>query len=298
MSNKKYYVYALIDPETYTPFYIGKGSGSRLKTHLAEAHGSKKRWVNNLKCHKILSVESKGNNVKIKKLFTQLTEVQAFQVERNEISKWGKIIDGTGCLTNIDDGGAGGGGCPKSVVCYSPEGKRVREFVSLEEGAIFAGIHKSTVCAALNKRTKLAGGYRWAYENEEVDLTSMKNISPVTMYDLHGNVIKEYDKLSEAADELDMWFTTIVDCCKRKHETAGGYRWAYRGQTLLPLRRPVEFYLSKKYQALDKNNNVVGTFNTLKDAVEHTTANSTGIVDCCAGRTQSSGGLKWKYVFD
>lgn len=297
--NNKYYVYALIDPKNNTPFYIGKGSGNREKAHLAEAHQSKKNWVNFLKCQRILSIEKRGMKVGFIRLYESLTEAEAYEKEETEISKWGKIIDGTGCLTNLSDGGLGGSGVGKHISCYSPAGDLVKSFVSLDEGAIFAGIHKSTVCAALNKRTKLAGGYRWAYEGNDVDLTPRVNTSPVVKYNLQGNKLKEYQSMSEAARDIKITYTTIVECCMGRHEVVGGFRWAYKGQELMPLRNSIEKYLPKKFKAINpKTNVVVGIFNNLTEAVENTDANTTGIIDSCAGRKKHSGGLKWERVFD
>ena len=38
----KYYVYLLVNPETNTPFYVGKGEGNRVFDHLNEAKEGKK----------------------------------------------------------------------------------------------------------------------------------------------------------------------------------------------------------------------------------------------------------------
>lgn len=297
--NNKYYVYALIDPRNNVPFYIGKGSGKRDTAHIKEAHQPTKNWVNFLKCQRILSIENKGMAVGFARLYNNLTEIEAYKIEETEITKWGKIIDGTGCLTNLADGGLGGVGVPEPVVCYSPDGNLIKRFGSLDEGAAFAGIHKSTVCAALNKRTKMAGGYRWAYEGTDVDLTPLADKSPVIKYDLEGNELRRYTSITEAAQDVDIWFTTIIGCCTGRHETAGGFRWAYKGQELRPLRNSIEKYLPKKFKAIDpKTNIVIGIFNNLADAVNNTSANLTGIIDCCAGRKKHSGGLRWEHVFD
>ena len=44
--NSKYYVYALIDPRNNQFFYIGKGQGTRDKSHLKETIRTKKRNTN------------------------------------------------------------------------------------------------------------------------------------------------------------------------------------------------------------------------------------------------------------
>lgn len=297
--NNKYYVYALIDPRNNTPFYIGKGSGKRDVAHIKEAHQPTKNWVNFLKCRRILSIEGEGMTVEFIRLHDNLTETEAYKIEEVEVAKWGKIIDGTGCLTNLADGGLGGAGVPEPIACFSPDGKLIKKFGSLVEGAIFAGIHKSTVCAALNKRTKMAGGYRWAYEGDDVDLTPLADKSPVIKYDLEGNKIGRYKSISEAAQDVDIWFTTIIDCCAGRHETAGGFRWTYEGRELKPLRKHIKKYSPKKFKAIDpKTNTVVGIFDNLTEAVKNTNANITGIIDCCTGRKKHSGGLKWEHVFD
>jgi hypothetical protein len=106
-----------------------------------------------------------------------------------------------------------------------------------------------------------------------------------------------FNTVAEAAKTINVTFTSIVDCCAGRHETAGGYRWSYVGEQLPHLKRVPEWYMKKWYEAIDADNNIVGTFATLKEAAAITSAHSSGIIDCCAGRKKTAGGLKWRYVF-
>ena len=40
-SELRYYVYLLVNPETKTPFYVGKGIGNRVFNHLKDAKDGK-----------------------------------------------------------------------------------------------------------------------------------------------------------------------------------------------------------------------------------------------------------------
>lgn len=295
----KYYVYELIDPRINKPFYIGKGSGDRRNAHFKEARLPTYKQFNKLKCWVIDDIRKSGCEPTTNIVKKDLQEHQAYQLEIKLISKHGKLVDGTGILTNIRDGGEGGSGQGKSVKCYSKMGDLLFEYGSLEEAAIANSMHKSTICAALNKRTRTAGGYRWSYENESVrDLDVDKTVSPVTQYDLGGNKVKDHSSLMEAADEINVTYTSIVACCIGEHQTSGGFRWSYQGVQLFPLKRSIDFYKTKNYKAIDMiTNKTVGVFTSIKNACNETNANPSGIVDCCAGRKNSSGGLYWEYVF-
>ena len=152
MEINDFYVYELTDPRTNKPFYVGKGRGDRDKKHLVEARGSRDVWVNKIKCQIINNIEANNRQVIIKRVMEGLTESAAYDLETTLIAKYGKIIDGTGILSNIADGGLGGNTLGRAIQSYTVTGALVNSYKSLCEAAKDVGVHKSTICAALNGR--------------------------------------------------------------------------------------------------------------------------------------------------
>jgi hypothetical protein len=95
-----YYIYHYIDPRTDLPFYVGKGTGNRLFDHLTE---TEETTENRHKFYKIQYLRNIGLDPIVKKIFENIEEeVIAYEIESNEILKYGRIgYEDNGILTNI-----------------------------------------------------------------------------------------------------------------------------------------------------------------------------------------------------
>lgn len=100
MTRKDFYVYRLIDPRTGEPFYIGKGKGKRCYAH--ERNWRNGKEPNLAKGLRFDEISASGKKVIVEKVFINLTEADAYALEKEEISKYPP-----GCLTNITSGGDG-----------------------------------------------------------------------------------------------------------------------------------------------------------------------------------------------
>lgn len=49
----------------------------------------------------------------------------------------------------------------------------------------------------------------------------------VIQFDLSGNMIKEWTSIREAARNNNISFGNIINCCKGRCKTCGGYIWKY-----------------------------------------------------------------------
>jgi hypothetical protein len=125
MTDRRFYVYALCDPRApgsfkyeivlgefvdfaCEPFYIGKGTGRRMFTHVVAANrGTKQASENPHKTNKILAIQAQGFAVAEIKIRDDLTESAALELEEFLVEKIGRVTEG-GLLCNILNGGAAG----------------------------------------------------------------------------------------------------------------------------------------------------------------------------------------------
>lgn len=115
-----YYVYIYLDPRksgvfeyegipesfSYEPFYVGKGKRSRDQHHLNVALGTckKAQWENRHKYSKLKSILAVGLSPIILRVLENLTEEEAELKEELYIEKIGRVLTGTGPLTNLASG--------------------------------------------------------------------------------------------------------------------------------------------------------------------------------------------------
>lgn len=96
-----FYVYTWTRPDTGEIFYVGKGRGDRDVSRRNRG----KHFLNI-----IAKLERNGLSPIIKRVAENLTEDDAFSIERNEISRIGRRDLGLGSLVNMTDGGDGSSG--------------------------------------------------------------------------------------------------------------------------------------------------------------------------------------------
>jgi len=99
-----YYVYAYYNSNNDI-IYVGKGKSTRCYDHF------RGRSSNKILKGKI----AKGEQFKVEILYKNLTEKNAFDIEKNIIKQYGRVVDKTGCLYNLTTGGEGVSGYVYSV---------------------------------------------------------------------------------------------------------------------------------------------------------------------------------------
>jgi len=94
-----YYIYQIVDPRNNKPFYIGKGTGRRAKTHLWEIPETRNVYKEN----KIAAIRKAGFEPVIEYIAENIIDEQlAYDIEKILIAKYGrKGYDDGGILTNV-----------------------------------------------------------------------------------------------------------------------------------------------------------------------------------------------------
>lgn len=84
---------------------------------------------------------------------------------------------------------------------------------------------------ACNKKNKvLCHGYYWSFENNNdflIEVLESGKAKKVGKYTLTGNLIQEYNSLSEAGRDNNCSRTHIGECCNGKLKTYKNFIWKF-----------------------------------------------------------------------
>jgi hypothetical protein len=178
-----FYVYALVDPITSGPFYIGKGHGKRCQQHLKESYD---RSDNKRKWHRIDLIRSQGSEPLIEILMQTESEHEALAREKALIAHWGRIgFEEGGILTNLTKGGDGVSGYKHTEdtkqLASRPKGKPSEET-------------KQKISASTKGRTFNANSRRKMSESAKNAWKNGREVSPNSIAAIVGRKKTEEEK--------------------------------------------------------------------------------------------------------
>ncbi len=183
MATNFFYVYALKDTRSSpaSPFYIGKGSGSRAYDHLVTPDGTKKYA-------RIKEILGAGSKPLVDILVEDLTETQALRLEKELIAAFG-TVDSGGLLTNAVVPPGLGGKKRKGIVVPQGAVERAQLGLDLLKTAVLE-LAKANPGGITNSDAASLLGLRSDYQGRQKDYLS---------YSIFGLLLRE-GKIKRALD--------------------------------------------------------------------------------------------------
>lgn len=256
IDQKIYYVYILF--KTYKkgfysydnlffdlePFYIGKGNGKRMEKSLTDVKKTKNLHKINI-IEKIHQEDLTVTSIKYKE---NISEEEAFFLEKELIRKIGRSDRGLGPLANLTDGGEGGSGGTSRrgdwpelyspVLQYDLEGNLIKEYQSIKH-AFKENPCAGNISGCCRMIRDTSGGYIWRYKKEEYQMsinvdyikarTQKGNFQvPVVQKNINGEIIKEFSSIKEAEKITGCRSSKIVLVCQGKRKNTNGFIFEYK----------------------------------------------------------------------
>ena len=120
----------------------------------------------------------------------------------------------------------------KPIIQYDKEGNFIKEWEGLNVAQIELGIQNIYTSIPYNGTR---GGYVWLYKDTPMDKEKLAkyfnqrgNSVAILQYDKNGNLIKEWDKIIDAADKLGLHAQNINRVLKGRCKTTGGFVFKYK----------------------------------------------------------------------
>lgn len=214
-----YCCYTLIDTRDFETFYVGKTALKNLDARKAQ-HKYESKRSSNKKSNKIRKLLREGYDFEIIPTKFYLTEEEAYEDEPNVI-QWYK--DRNCNLCNATEGGEG-------LRNPSPETRVKMAKIASKR---FSGDGNPSKRPEVKKLRSEFFKKNNPMHNPAIKEKALKAIKascskPVLQFDKEGNFLQEFDGIKEAARQVGIGHNGILNCCKSRLKTSGGFMWKYK----------------------------------------------------------------------
>ena len=207
--DKMVYIYSLKDPRDYQIKYIGKtvDIDRRRKEH-NQIHRNKKSKKNSWIIHLI-----KNGMQPVMEVLEECKESEWIDREKYWIMYYKKLGFN---LKNMTLGGESNNG-----YVFTPE-DRLKQSESQK-------LRHKTTPFSMETREKLSKKAKQTLNGlDNLKLGSKKSQIPIIQKTKDGEIIKEWESLQQAADELSIERSNISHCLIGRIKTSGGFKWEYK----------------------------------------------------------------------
>ena len=120
----------------------------------------------------------------------------------------------------------------KAVIQLDKNGNIIAEYTTAAEASRITNINLNDISSCCIGKTKTASGYQWIYKKDfdpnKKYIFVNDHIRPIVQLDKDGNLISEYQSITEAEKFTYVDNRAISAVCKNKRKTTGGFKWMYK----------------------------------------------------------------------
>lgn len=142
------------------------------------------------------------------------------------------------------------------------------------------------------------GTNSFSYYRELVKTDKIELGKAVRQFDFKGNLVKEWNKITDVENHLGISNSHISSCCRGKKNSIGGFIWRYKEDEF-------DKYFVKQTERrrickYDKKGNLIKIYKSPKEILKDfpNLKSSSNITSVCKGRQHSFGGFIFRYKND
>jgi hypothetical protein len=116
----------------------------------------------------------------------------------------------------------------KKVYQYDLNMNLIKEYNSLTNASKETNILISLISSCCNEKQVQTNGFIFRFEKNKNKSIINKHKKPIIQCDLHMTIITEFESITEASRKLNINNSCILECCKGRQKTSGGFIFRYK----------------------------------------------------------------------
>jgi group I intron endonuclease len=207
--------------------------------------------------------------------------------------------------------------CCNPIVQLSETGEFIDIWATVKQVVSTLHIAQGNLSSAISGKRRLANNCMWLrYKTYMKDKDSIKLRNKLTtgvkivQYTLDGDLVKSFDSVTQASNETGIHHSFIINACKNRIESAGGFLWKYNGANIRDYSAE-KIKESRKNRALyrdelkekqkDKPYTIIDIFtgekfHSIKEIEDVNAISGKTIRKVLNGEREEYKGHKWQYI--